>query len=80
MEEIELCKVIFKAITNVEFDNTNNLHSSIVEEMAKCHKNMKNNEGIASISISGISTTYNTFYPFYIIKMLDRVRKRVRFL
>ena len=84
MEEyIELAKVVFEAYTNIPYDETNKTHAAVVNEMAKCHKVKAGNEGLNSITISGITENYNAFYPKYIILLLDAVavkKSRVKFL
>lgn len=81
MEEyIEICKAIFETYTRIPYDGTNNAHVVCVSEMAKCHKNRENNEGLTSFSGSGISESYESSYPKYIIMMLEKFRKKVRLL
>lgn len=81
MEEyIETCKVIFENYTNRIYDETNKNHKVCVEEMAKCHKNRENNEGLTSFVGSGISESYESSYPKYIFMMLDKLKKKVRLL
>ncbi|HCT64459.1 MAG TPA: hypothetical protein DIC60_04195 [Lachnospiraceae bacterium] len=81
MEEyIETCKTIFETYTSISYDSTNNAHVVCVSEMAKCHKNRENNEGLTSFSGSGISESYESSYPKYIIMMLEKFRKKVRLL
>ncbi|MCI2000273.1 MAG: hypothetical protein LKJ75_05110 [Clostridia bacterium] len=81
MEEyIEICKTIFETYTGVSYDSTNNAHVICVSEMAKCHKNRENNEGLVSFSGSGISESYESLYPKYIIVMLEKFRKKVKLL
>lgn len=84
MEEyIQLAKAVFEAYTNIPYDESNAVHAAAVQEMAKCHKVKAGNEGLNSISISGISENYNSFYPKYILVMLDSVavpKSRVKFL
>lgn len=80
---IEVAKAVFEAYTNISYNGTNTNHLTIVQEMAKCHKSKEGNEGLNSISISGISENYNEFYPYYIRVMLDSVaqpKSKVRFL
>lgn len=79
----EVAKMVFEAYTNISYDDTNSKHKTIINEMAKCHKSKEGNEGLSSISISGITENYNEFYPYYIQVMLDSIRKpksKVRFL
>ena len=80
---LEVAKAVFEAYTNIAYDETNTKHLTIIQEMAKCHKSKEGNEGLNSISISGISENYNEFYPYYIRVMLDSVaqpKSKVRFL
>lgn len=79
MEEfINIAIAVFEAYTNVSYDKENNRHVTVVSEMAKCHKTKDGNEGLNSISVSGITENYNQFYPQYIIVMLDSISKRRR--
>ncbi|MGE4213600.1 MAG: hypothetical protein AB7E42_02325 [Anaerotignaceae bacterium] len=81
MEEyINICKTIFETYTGIAYDTTNNGHIVCVAEMAKCHKNRENNEGLTSFSGSGLSESYESSYPKYIIMMLEKFRKKVRLL
>lgn len=83
MEEfINIAIAVFEAYTNVSYDKENNRHVTVVSEMTKCHKAKEGNEGLNSISVSGITENYNQFYPQYIIVMLDSISKksRVKFL
>lgn len=79
----ELARAVFEAYTNIPYDEANPKHLTTIQEMAKCHKSKDGNEGLTSISISGITENYNEFYPYYIRVMLDSVaspKSRVRFL
>ncbi len=81
MEEyINICKTIFETYTGIAYDTTNNAHVVCVSEMAKCHKNRENNEGLTSFSGSGLSESYESSYPKYIIMMLEKFRIKVRLL
>lgn len=84
MEEfLKVAQAVFEAYTNIPFDETNNAHSIIVSEMAKCHKTKEGNEGLNSISLSGITENFNDFYPKYIMVMLNSIAKpksRVKFV
>lgn len=77
---IETCKIIFENYTNRIYDENNKTHKVCVEEMAKCHKNREHNEGLTSFSGSGISESYESSYPKYILTMLDKLKKKVRLL
>lgn len=81
MEEyIEIAKVIFEAYTRISYDGRKTNHKICVQEMAKCHKNREHNEGLTSMSASGISESYESLYPKYIITMLNSLKKKVRLL
>ena len=73
---IEICKTIFETYTKIPYDETNKSHEICVSEMAKCHKNRENNEGLTSFTGSGLSESYESLYPKYIIMMLEKFRKK----
>ncbi len=50
---------------------------NILVDMVIVKLNRSGNEGIANISMSGISETYLTEYPFYITNRLRKYIKRV---
>lgn len=82
-EYLKVAQVVFESYTGVPYDENNSNHSVIVSEMAKCHKTKEGNEGLNSISISGISENFNEFYPQYIVVMLNNIgrgKSRVKFL
>lgn len=72
---LNVAQAVFEAYTNIPFDEANSTHAIIVSEMAKCHKTKEGNEGLNSISISGITENFNEFYPKYIMVMLDSIAK-----
>ena len=84
MEEfLKVAQTVFEAYTGTPYDEANSTHSVIVSEMAKCHKAREGNEGLNSISISGITENFNDFYPKYILVMLNNIgrgKSRVKFL
>ena len=53
---------------------------NVLVDMIVVKLNKKGNEGINSISASGISESYNDKYPQYILTQLDKFTKRVKLL
>lgn len=70
----------FEAITNLTYDKENPLHVLITSLMEQENKVREGNEGVSSINLNGISENYIDNYSKRVCRLLDSVRRRVRFL
>ena len=80
MTMLDKCKSEFILITRQDYDETNPVHVSIVEDMVKFRDNQIDNLGLTSIALNGISESYAIDYPAYILRQLNTLKKRVIFL
>lgn len=77
MDTLNKCIAEFELLTSITYDENIPIHVSIVEDMAKFKDNQVDNLGLNSISLNGISESYQTNYPETILNVLARLKKKV---
>lgn len=70
----------FEMYTNLTYDTANNKHKAIVNDITVFIANTSDNLGLASISLNGISESNMSAFPDFLLKAMDRVCKKVKFL
>lgn len=80
MELIEKCKAEFEFLTKVQYDETDPLHVSVVDDMVSYRESQKGNEGLKSLSLGGVSESYKYDYPRNVMRIIGRLKKRVQIL
>lgn len=80
MDLIEKCKVEFELLTKIQYDETNPLHVSVIDDMVSYRESQKGNEGLKSLSLSGVTESYKYDYPKNVMRILKELKKRVQFL
>lgn len=74
------CIAEFKHITGVEYNDSIPIHVSVVEDMIAHKQSQQGNEGLNSISLNGISESYQASYNNNIMRILMSLKKRVKIL
>lgn len=80
MELKDKCIAEFELYTNIEYDETNKVHVSIVEDMIEFKKCQLNSTGYSYLSVNGINETYKNDYPKPLLRALSSLKKRVKLL
>lgn len=80
MDLLEKCKAEFALLTRLQYDETNPIHVSVVEDMIAYRTSQKGNEGLKSLSLGGVSETYRSDYPVTIMRLVNSLKKRVQIL
>lgn len=76
----EKCKAEFELLTRLQYDKTNPVHVSVVDDMVSYRESQKGNEGLKSLSLGGVSETYRSDYPITIMRLINSLKKRVQIL
>lgn len=80
MSNEEKAIAYFELYTRLMYDPTNIRHRVIVSDMAQFMTNTSDNLGLQSISINGVSESNMSIFPDFIMRGLDRLTKKVKFL
>lgn len=80
MNNEEKAIAYFELYTSLTYDATNIKHKVVVADIAQFLANTSDNLGLQSISLNGISESNMSLFPDYIMKALDRLTKKVKFL
>lgn len=74
------CVAEFEYITGIGYDDSIPIHVSVVDDMTAHKASQQGNEGLNSISLNGISESYQTGYNANIMRILMSLKKRVKIL
>lgn len=80
MNNEEKAIAYFELYTSLDYEGTNIKHKAIVSDIEQFLANTGDNRGLNSISLNGISESYMSNLPDYILKALDKMSKKVKFL
>ena len=72
---------MFEVLTNRTYDDTNVSHKVTVDMMVQTLVDRQDTLSVKSISISNISEVFNdNVFPPHVMKMIDRLTKKVEIL
>ena len=71
---------LFELYTSLTYDPSNSKHKVLVTNIGQFMSNTSENTGLNSISLNGITESYMSNLPDYILKGLDKLAKKVKFL
>ena len=72
--------VIFEILTHTTYDTDNEKHVKCVDALMRYHNDADVKENLKSLTIGRIREDYSEDYPKYILRMIDQIKKRVKFV